>query len=383
MKYCFGILLVWLLAAPTFAAPPSPTTKVPRPITVSPQDLRELGIRSHALRLSNVSEDGHVTVLIEKERDARLKAQGRVWMLRVFRFEAGSRRPHLSTILLPTTDLQMVWISPDGNRGLAVSDEGTRLIGIDLKAGTAHIVFKHTKGEPSFRVMPALVWFEKGRFHTVGYFMGPDERMLAESVVAVDDQGRGYFAIHPVRNITGLLRLRSFRECLWHATDQVYFTGQTHAGPFILGAWYGTKDLKVTAVEKADAYGALAAADNRVTYPARNGTKHAFVVADLAINKKWQLGDGSTDYEYPYMSADGKTVLASTFDLRRGRMSTFYATEDGNFVLHPVPGMHDLPIGTIRFAGNGRIIVLYNQDGLQWFHLPLKVSAPPARRPAR
>lgn len=336
---------------------------------VSPQDITEMGMRTRAIRLSNVSSDGRVVVFTDKERDPQLLAQGQVWRLRVFRFSAGSTKPKLTTIQMPTTDLSQVAISPDGARALAISDRGTRFIGVDLVKGEAQVIFRLTSGEPSFRVMPEVVWFEKGRFHTIGYFMDADQISTGDAIVSVDVPGRGFSAIHKVRDITEMMKVfKGFQQALWHTSDQAYFVGRGRlTDPFQLVSVFGDKPVVITSAEK---YSNLAAGENRVVYIAKNGDKGVMAVYDAPMAKRWEIDSAGKDMEYTYMSADGKTLLASTFDVKGGRMTTYYAQEGDGYKLHPVPAMTDLQMGTQRFSGNGRVIWMYGSRGLREYIVP-------------
>lgn len=377
MRFLLCLALGLLLTVPAYTAPTKstalPSTKARsihmRPTVLSLKKLRALRIRPYALRLSNISEDGRVTVCTEKERDIRLVAKGQVWKLRVFTMGTGASRPTLSTVLLPTTALQQVWISPDGTQALVVSDEGTRLTGVDLKTGRTHVVFTLEKGAPSFRVQPPVVWFEKGSFHTLGYFMDEKQVSKGDAVVSVDVHGSGLSAIHKVRDITELLKdTRGGFVSLWHSSDQAYFAGKFASKKMVLGAYYGQAQ---TPVDVAQVFAGMAASDNRVVYMARYAPyKSNLIVCDVPQKKKWLLGDGTTEYNYPYISTDGKTVLASTFDLKKGLMSTYYARESDRFKLHAFPGLEKLPMSPMRFSGDGRTLVLYNTKGLQWYRVP-------------
>lgn len=370
-----AILLILLLAAPA-TADPQPTAEV-KPRMVPPAALKEMGMRTLALRLAAISNDGQVTVLSEKERDARLKAKGLVWKLRVFRFEGKSATPRLLTIPLPTMDYSQIGIAPDGSSALVISDKGTRLIGVDLKKGVAHVIFRHARGDRSFRVTPELVWFEKGRFHTLGYFMDANGVTQEDAVVAVDVAGRGLWAINKVADITEMVRrVKGFRQCTWHSVDQKYyiFADPTPGGKQRLGAYFGDRRY---AVEEADSFGAIASGAGRILYPARVGNKRILAVADILKDKRWPVANGDVDFEYPYISADGKTIVACTFNIKKELMTAFYGHESDNFSLHPVQGLSELPMGTLRMSPDGRVLALYNERGLHWYRLPAASAAAP------
>ena len=194
---------------------------------------------------------------------------------------------------------------------------------------------------------------------------------MSEALVKIDADGTGPSAIHPSRNITELFRHRDLRECVWHSDDHLYVTGQTPDNKFVLAAYLGRrdKDLKLLKIDQADGFGAIAAGDNRIAYPAHDGSKHRLCVYDVQDKKKWQFGDDNTEYNYPYISKDGKTVLASTFDLKRGLMSTFYGTEADNYTPRPVDGLSNVPMATLRFSADGKVLVAYSALGLQWYYL--------------
>lgn len=373
------MVLSFLLMGAVYAAPPAEDNAAR---VVSPQDITEMGMRTRAIRLANVSNDGNVVVFTDKERDPQILAKGQVWRLRVFRFPAGNGKPKMTTIQMPTTDLSQVTISPDGARALAISDRGTRFIGVDLVKGEAQVIFRHTKGEPSFRVIPEVAWFEKGAFHTIGYFMDADEVSTADAIVSVDVPGRGFSAIHKVRDITELMKpFKGLQQELWHSSDQAYFVGRPNANtPFMLVSVFGDKPFVVA---KAERYSNLAAGDGRVVYTAKEGTKTSMGVYDTLMAKRWEIDTANRDMEYTYMSADGKALLGSTFDVKAGRMSTFYAQEADGYKLHPVPGMTDLPMGAQRFSGNGRVLWMYGPRGLRAYLIPAGKASKPASPPAK
>ena len=368
----------WAHAAPASAAGPG--------ISVSPPELTSMGMRTRAIRLSNVSADGNVVVFTDKERDPQLIAKGQVWRLRVFRFTPGSAKPKLTTILMPTADLSQVAISPDGSKALCISDRGTRFIGADLTKGDAQVVFKFKRGEPSFRVMPEVAWFEKGHFHTIGYFMDADEVSTSDAIVSIDVPGRGFGAIHKVRDITTFLKpFKGLQQALWHSAEQAYFVGHGRPEtPYMLVSCFGEKSVVVTTAER---YTNLAAGENRVVYGAKTGTSYALSVYDTPKAKRWTIDTAGRDLEYTYMSADGKTVVASTFDVKAGKMSTFYAHEADGFKGHPVVGLADLPMGTQRLSADGRVLWMYGPRGLNQYLIPVpkesKSSSPPPKTKTR
>lgn len=328
-----------------------------------------MGMRDRALNLACVSADGSVVVMTEKERNPAVIAKGQVWRLRVLRFSPKSTTPTLSSILVPTTDLAQMEISPDGKRALIVSDKGTRFIGVDLVKGTAEIIFKIERGQPSFRVTPEVVWYENGKFCTVGYFMDADQMATGEAVVSVDVPGRGFGAIHQVRDISELLKtFKGFRQVLWYASEQVYFVGHGKgAAQLTLVSCFGPTFKVVT---NANTYSNLAAADNRVFYGAQVGPKWTLAVFDPPTGKRWDIDTGDRKLEYTYISTDGRTILASVLDKQTGRMSTFYGHEGDGFKVHPVPGMAGLTMGAHRISGDGRWVAVYSDRGLEMYAIP-------------
>lgn len=339
-----------------------------------------MGMRDRALHLSALSSDGQMAVFTDKERDPAVIAKGDVWRLRVFRYTPKSETPTLMTIKMPTTALAQLEVSPDGKRGLAVSDMGTRLIGVDFVKGTAEIIFKLEKGQPSFRVTPQVVWFENNRFHTIGYFMDADQMAMGDAVVSVDVPGRGFGAIHKVRDVSELLKtFKGFLQVLWHSSEQVYFVGRGKGEEKLtLVSCFGGKYLPVATFKTCSN---LAASNDRVFYGAFVGEKWALTVFDTPANKRWDIDCGGRKLEYTYISNDGRTVLASALDTTNGNLSTFYGHERDGFKMRQVPGMAALPMATHRLSGNGRWVGVYGERGLAMYAIPPDETVPAKGKP--
>ena len=116
----------------------------------------------------------------------------------------------------------------------------------------------------------------------------------------------------------------------------------------------------------------MAVGQDRVFYAAHDANNaKRLVIADVATNEKFKVGDGKSNYTYTYLASDGKTILASVLDLEKSRrMSTWYGHEADGFALHPMPGMTDVSPGTIRMAHSGKVLAQYNLQGVSFRKIP-------------
>lgn len=332
-------------------------------ISFTMDQLKSMQVDPLRFSLGAVSADGSTLVGVEKIKDPKLKAKGQVWKVQIFGLDFTGQNAKVRSIIVPTTQLEQLAVSPDGKWALGLSDFGTRFIAINLVEASARIVFQNKANEPGFRAQPEVIWWERGKFHVPGYYYEKDQTVECDAIASVDLQGNGLAALQKVRDISVLHRQTAgFALQQWQSSDQVYFGLVKPDNKMHLVAALGDQMLPVDA---AMGYGGLAVGQDRVIYAARWDKKTTGVVLhDVAMNRKWRIGDGSKLYNYLYMSADGSTVLVSNIDTATQKMTTWYAHEQDNFALHPVPGIDKVTPGTIRFSPGGEVIAFYSPKGL-------------------
>lgn len=333
---------------------------------LSAATLADLGIKREFLSLVYVSDDGKTVVGWEKESDAKRIAKGEVIRLHIFGAVDGKWTD--KAVWLPCTAVHQFAVSEDGRWALAVAESGMRLVAVDLASGAAHVVSSFKSGESGFRVRPYMVWPEGGKFAALGYFQDADGTTRDDSVVAIDPAGTSQAAIVPIRNVAVLLKAtRGARVAGWHSSSQAVFGGAHPDKTVHLYAWLG-KDL--ADLDKADDFRLMPGKD-RVLYVARRNGTHEAVVCDLlTLQKQPVKAPAGKVLSYPLMSFDGSTVVLSTIDFQRGRMSTWYAHPSDSWTLHPLAGMQDVSSGALRLSPGGQALALLNNDGVQVFALP-------------
>lgn len=338
-------------------------------IFLSMAQMKALTIDPVSFSLGVVSKDGNTALCVEKIRDPRRKARGEVWKLQVFHLDWTAQKPTLETILLPTSQIEQLAVSPDGKWALGIAEFGTRFISVDVANKKARVLFRNEKGKPGFRSQPEVAWFENGKFHTLGYFYDDTQTVTEDVVAAIDVTGNGLEAIQKVRNINKLhARTAGFAVQEWYHSDQSWFGMVWPDKKMHLMAAVGDE---LQPVEVALGYGGIAVGQDRVIYAARFDKKTFGVyIYDLATRKKTQLGDPSRLYNYLYMSEDGNTVLVTWFDTAKRLMTTWYGRESEHYALHPVPGIDRAKPGTIRFSPGGEVAAFYNPDGVLFTRLP-------------
>jgi len=322
------------------------------------------GINPQTLQIGDLSRDGTVLLCSEKATDPKLKAKGQVFRLVVFQLDFPKKSFTARAVWLPQTDVQQLALSEDGKQILVFGDAGTTFTVVDMATLKPKTFYKGSRGKPGFRSYPPVVWLEKGKFHTVGYFYEADQTVTREAVVAIDPEKGGLEAFTEVRDIAKLNRaVENYRLGQWYSSEQAYFAGYLPDKSTTLYSVGSDGILKV--LDKAKAFEGIAVAQDRVIYAARQDPSTLRVyLQDLAYNKKWTIGDGRRPLKYLYLSDDGSVLLTSEIDYSNGRITTWWASENDNFSLKPVPSLQGVKAGSIRFSGNGRVIAFINEDGL-------------------
>ncbi len=367
MKRALGtaaaVLLLTLLGASPMHAAGEPR------IVLTMAGLKSLKINFETFQLAVVSKDGNTLIGTEKIRDPKLKAKGQVWKLHVFHLDWAAQKATLSTIPALTTSLEQMAISPDGKWALLLGDRGTRFVAVDLTKNMPRVVFRNERGKPGFRSQPEVAWWEKGKFHTPGYFYDAAQAVTGDAVASIDAGGDGLAAITKVRDIDKLYRqTRGFAVQQWYSSEQSYFALVKPDQKMHLVAAMGEDMLPI---ESALGYGGMAVGQDRVVYAARwDKNTVGVVVQDIGMKKKWRIGDASKLYNYLYMSDDGGTVLVSHLDVAAQAMTTWFGREAESWKLRPVPGIEAAKPGTIRFSSGGEVYAFYNLDGLLIGRLP-------------
>lgn len=365
------ILVTWFLALSSATAAPS----TPIDFNVPTEALVKLGVDMSEFVPGAVSYDESMLAGHQKILDPKEIAKGHSYKLFIFKIDRATRSVTAKTVFLSFANLEQYAWTADDKSLLCLGGWGTQISAVDVATGGVRTVFEHQKGQPGFRVMPAVTWMENGKVHVPGYTY--DERQVSTGrwIMAIDPSKTGISALEKVLDITTLVdNTTGWSAGIWFNSKQAYFVSGVENNKqrtIALFAFTGDQQ-KLNVLETCKFhYDLSAVGQDRIISVMRDAEKEGrAVIIDQALNKQWRVGEAKKVYYYPYMSHDGGTILLSTFDLAASKMSTYYAHEGDAWSLHPVSGMTNIFPGVIRYSAQGKLLAFYNKDGLHFKHIP-------------
>jgi hypothetical protein len=365
-----ALLTAALLQAPgrATAAPPSEDK-----IAVSRAELKRLGVNPQEVTFGLVSEDGTLGVASNKETRAREIAKGKIQWIHFFKLDWATHKTTCRSVCLPLAFLDNYTLHPDGKTLIVVGGHGTKVLAVDSDTLTYRTVYEYKPGQVGFRINPVVLWPEKDTVCTRGYALTKNQEAGAPCVVSIDPKATGINAFKVQLNARNLfVKYKELGTEIWYSSHQAYVSLHGSGANFNSLYMYNGDANHLQLVDSTRLFDSMAVGRDRVFYAAHDANNaKRLVVADVATNEKFKVGDGKSNYTYTYLSSDGKTILASLLDLEKGRhMTTWYGHEADGFALHPMPGMTDVSPGTIRMARSGKVLAQYNIEGVAFRKIP-------------
>ncbi|MCL4513083.1 MAG: hypothetical protein M1421_03615 [Candidatus Eremiobacteraeota bacterium] len=339
-------------------------------VFLSRADLVYYKINPQRFVMTQVSGNGKWLFGLEKTNHLALMAKKEFYLLRVFKIGK------LSLKLVKTIPLSIGYISneiytPNGSHALVEADWGAEFLFVNVKTGAVRVIFRHILGKPGFRG-GNLLFYHHHHFYGNGYFYNKESLDIDNALAEINPHKKGLAVFKKVLNIG---KLQKNLAISWGHQQAFTFFPPNH-GYFIMTPLNFSKihlieadgPKKLKSLDKGLAFGGMAAASE-------NGSilylvKHSAAVREVVLrergssNKKIVIYKGAAAYTYPFISADGKTIVVARLDLKVGRMSFFYAKEKNGFKLKPIPILQNRQMGTFRFSGNGKVFAFYNITGI-------------------
>ncbi len=333
--------------------------------------LVQLGVNPKTFLLWTISSDGSLLVGHEPISDLKLKKQGFIHQLRLFYFGPKGFQK-MRTLYLPIVRAQQSHLDEKGENLYIIGNDGADFY--RLHFATKHVTrfFHRVPNRAGFRAYP-LIYLEGGKFFFPGYFYDKDGYVLEHVVARLDsDPGNKSIAFTRVLADQAIRKILPGPASNWEfmPPDQAMYIVPTESKEGSAMALIVYDGTRTRVLDLGVAFGGFAATRNRVLYSIkRSSGERETLLKDFILNKTWTIG-GHEPYVYHYLSHDGKTVLLAILDYKHILMTMYYGKEEDNFQLQPIPGILNVPFGTLRYSDDGKHWVFFNKDGLAYGILP-------------
>lgn len=343
-------------------------------VLLTPSQLKAWGVITSELVLGGVSDDGSMALASHKETNPVEIAKGRNNWLHIFQIDWKSGKATHSSVPLPMPTVQNYAFHPDGKTIVCVGQQGTWIMAVDIATKTARTIFKNELGKKGFRITPPVMWLEKGKLCTEGYFYDETQTAMGDCVVSLNPSQKGLAVFDKIVDITAFNeRSKMHTGRNRHSSSLVFFGLKEPSQQIYLYASINNDDKKLMFLDQGKSIDNLATGRDRCLYALRQSDGSSRVrIRDVGSGKTWTIGDGKSNYTYLYMTRDASQILVSLLDLRHRSMTVWYGNEDENYRLHPMAGMTDVLPGTIRMSHAGGTLSFFSEKGLVFRRIPTK-----------
>ena len=343
-------------------------------ILVTQAQLKAWGVNTRELVLGGVSDDGTMALASHKETVPQEIKKGRNNWLHIFQMDWKTRKVTHSAVALPLPSLQTYAFHPDGKSIVCVGQQGTWVVAVDIATKVVRTVFKHQAGKPGFRISPPVLWVEKGQLLTEGYFCDETLTAMGDFVVSINPAVSGLACFDKIADITKINeRAKLHTGANRYSSNQIYFGLKQAGNEIYLYASQNNDDKNLQYLDKGKRIDSLSPGRDRILYSMRQADDTSRTrIRDIGSGKVWNIGDGKSNYTYLYMTRDATEILVCLLDMPKHRMSVWYAHEDDNYRLQPMPGMIDVVIGTIRMSHGGGFLSFFTDSGIIFRRIPGK-----------
>ncbi len=337
---------------------------------LSAQKLRGMGIFTTGFRLVTFSRDNSMLLCTEKPRFVE-KMKGITYKLWVFYLDSSGKLIKSKAIPLTIPSALQTEFTPDERKAVIITDAGATYIVVDLSTGKVENLMVHVKGKPGFRGYPPILWRQDGTLLTTGYFYDKDDYAGNDTIATVDVTKRGVDAFTPGLNVAEIHhKAGRVHFGKWTGVDRGFIGVDIPGGGQVLKYWSQDKGFREVSRTSGMFLSLWAEGDRAVVALQEGDGINKAVLYDVARGRSWVLGTSRDPYGYCFLSKDGTTAIACKLDLPHAKMSVYYAKEDNEFKLEPVPELQDTRIGTLRVAPDGSRLAHFSAAGLSIVALP-------------
>lgn len=376
MKQQTVVRLAALLLVLTVAAlrPLNPAHGQSPVVQMTNSDIQKLGVqRPEDFWPIQLSRDGLTLIAAEDLKGQAQQAAGgalsKIWVLRYN--SDGSLRESKSFPLRMPQRMQNV-LTPDEKGLVLVARQGASFWHLDLQTGELREFIHSGVGVTSFISEPNVLWSYEGKLYAVGFPVDENGSRGRQTIVALDPTKQDAAAVTP----TGLVIADVYkhfdtpRNVRW-ANPELGYLGGEKGGVYKMTLWKkasGYQDLgsyrKVLSMLGMGDYLALAGID-------QTGASTAIVV-DGDTGTKWvaPAPPSGMQYNYPFISENGETLLLTQGRPNAGTISVLYGRKNAGYELCPLEGLQNKKTGLIRMSADGNHFVYRNADGLYYVTVP-------------
>ena len=341
-------------------------------IHVTQAQLKAWGVNTSELVLGGVSDDGTMALASHKETDPKEIHKGHNNWLHIFQMDWKTKAVSHSAVSLPMATLQNYIYCPDGKTILCVGQQGTWVMAVDIPTKAVRTVFKHKAGKSGFRISPPVMWRENDKVCAVGYFCDETLTAMGDFVVSINPAATGLACYEKMADITKISERSKMHTIAYrYSATQTYFGLKEVGDNIYLYSNTNNNEKNLQYLDKGKRIDSLTAGRDRVLYAIRqaDGTSRT-CIRDIGSGKVWTIGDGKSNYTYLYMTRDATEILACALDMPHRKMTVWYAHEDDQYRLRPMPGMIDIFPGTIRMSHAGGTLSFFTPTGIFFRRIP-------------
>lgn len=365
-----ALLLVLTVAA---LRPLNPAYGQSPVVQMTNSDIQKLGVqRPEDFWPIQLTRDGSTLIAAENLKGKEMQATGalsRIWVLR-FNSDGSLRESRNFPLRMPER-LQNV-LTPDEKGLVLVARQGASFWHLDLETGALREFIHAGMGVTRFISEPNVLWSYQGKLYAVGFPVDAQGLRGRQTIAALDWTKQDAEAITP----TGLVIADVYKHfdrpvnVRW-ANPELGFLGGEIGGDYRLVLWkksggftnLGTYSDVLSMLGMGD-WLAFAGVDSK-------GVSTA-AIFDGETGKKWvaPAPPAGMEYNYPFISEKGDTVLVTQGRKGSGLVSVLYGRKETGFTLSPLEGLQNKKTGLIRLAADGSRLVYRNADGMFYATVP-------------
>jgi|GEM_PF-1779786 len=320
-----------------------------------------------------LSGDGRIMTAQEKVSDLKLIQKGLVYKFWIIEFKGEDReKVKFSEILLPITEFQQTKISSDGKLVLIAGNKGTKFLLIDVETKKLTVLFEHRKGQPGFKSEVGLISWFTDKFCIWGYFYNNKSEMTSYGMATVDLSKQGVSAFSLAQSTIEFEKQYSAWYTEWVSPTQCYFIYKKKGSKKDIVCFFDKGSVKE--IDSSPHIVSEASAANRIVYCAtREGKKLETLIKDAVQGKTWFLSKENKSYTYMFVAREkGDTVIVSYVDVKKNKMSCFYAREQEDFKLKPIAALQNKPMCMLRLSAYGNVYATFDGNEINWAEIEKK-----------
>ncbi|WP_372368364.1 hypothetical protein [Candidatus Uabimicrobium sp. HlEnr_7] len=328
---------------------------------ISRKELEKQGINYKTLINSILSEQ-HQFVLAYSILSKEDKAKGNVYALHKFTLEKDGKIG-VHTVKLPIFFFGGIALTNKGRSAIVVGNYGTKILRVSTKSLKFKTIYEYKKGVSGYKANVFTVG-HRGKVFLDGYFYDENQFSQGDYIVEFIEK-RKKKTVDFVKKIDlkklynklgGVPKVMNL-----HTGDIAYISVPNYKERQTYLHYYNKGKTEI--VDKGLLIGAFAGAHHRLFYTVlRDKKTRRSYVKDLKTKKVWEFGKPQVPYTYPFISKDGKVILACTVDIKEQRMTVYVAREQDDYKLHVL--LDDVSVGPFKLSNSGDYYLYYNNKGI-------------------